>query len=254
MNPPLIRHKFPALHFDPPWRLLCPQPVTEPQASIDFEVDLLQQVGCGEQPPTLYLMSHPRCLVATRREARMPGFDRARVELAAAGWPLVVRASGGSCVPQGPGMLNLSLVFPRRKDWSLEDGYRFLCCLLGDWLESYGLKTETGAVPGSFCDGRYNLQVAGQKLVGTAQRWAGGARDKAAILLHACLLVDFELEEATAHLNQLYRLCNNPQRFAVKASIDLRRLLDPQKEQPDFFAQMEQDLIAALHQWFDLPA
>jgi len=239
---------------DRPWQLLCPQPQEEPQQSIDTETDLLQRVGTGNLPPTLCLMRHPRCLVVTRREARMPNFDSARAELTKAGWPLAVRASGGSCVPQGPGMLNLSLVFPRVMDWRLEDGYRLLCDLLGEFLKSYGLSVETGDVPGSFCDGRYNLQVDGKKLVGTAQRWAGGRRDKAAILLHACLLVDLDLIEATTRLNQLYSLCENPQRFRADACTTLSECLGmrAESEPGDFAKEVEERLQGLLLDRFEI--
>ncbi len=233
------------LAFKRPWQLICPKPLADPQSSIEAESNLLMRVGTGNQPPTLCLMRHPLCLVTTRREARMPNFDHARTELSKVGWPLAVRASGGSCVPQGPGMLNLSMVFPRVREWSLEDGYRLLCAVLGELLASYGLETETGEVPGSFCDGRYNLQSGGRKLVGTAQRWAGGERDHAAILLHACLLIDLDLEEATARLNQLYSLCDNNQRFRAEACTTLRDCLGPLKTDSDIHAVEErlQDLL-----------
>lgn len=205
--------------------MLRPAFEPDPTACIAADEALLQRVVDQDCGPLVCVSRAPQCLVVTRREARMPGFARAAEILAARGWPLVVRSSGGSCVPQGPGVINLALIYPRPQHWRLEDGFLLLCQLLGDLLRSYGLPAETGEVPGSFCDGRYNLQVDGRKLVGTAQRWAGTARHPA-VLCHACLLVDPDLDTATEQLNSFYQLCQNPRQFIPNASTSLRHCLD----------------------------
>jgi lipoate-protein ligase A len=205
--------------------MLRPELETDPAAWIAADEALLQGVinqACG---PLVCISRAPQCLVVTRREARMSGFARAAQNLAARGWPLVVRSSGGSAVPQGPGILNLALIYPRPQHWRLEDGFLLLCQLLGDFLWTYGLQAETGEVPGSFCDGRYNLQVDGRKLVGTAQRWAGTARHPA-VLCHACLLVDPELDAATAQLNYFYQQCQSRLQFIPDSSTSLRQCLN----------------------------
>jgi len=215
---------FPQLKFTAQWQMLRPDFLADPLDWIAAEQGLLQQVLDQDCGPLICVSRAPQCLVVTRREARMPGFARAAEILAARGWPVVIRSSGGSGVPQGPGVLNLSLIYPRPQHWRLEDGFLLLCQLLSDFLRTYGLQAETGEVPGSFCDGRYNLQVNGRKLVGTAQRWAGTARNPA-VLCHACLLVDLNLADASAQLNHFYQLCGNPRQFVPTASTSLRQCL-----------------------------
>ena len=251
MTLPPITSRFPTLKFDQPWQLLRPEFISDPEASIHFDEDLLRQVGRGGLGPCICIKTEPRCLVVTRREARMENFAQASAALGAEGWPVVVRSSGGSCVPQGPGMLNLSVIHPRIKGWTLEDGYLLLCYLLGRLLASYGIDAETGEVPGSFCDGRFNLQIGEKKLVGTAQRWAGGNREHAAVLAHACLLVDLDLPEVTGRINQLYRLCNNPQHFDPDACTTLRKALpSSQLSTEAFVAKVEQRLAELLSETF----
>lgn len=254
MNLPPITDSFPALRFARPWQLICPEPFSDPETSIRYDEELLLRVGRGEIGPCICLKTAPQCLVVTRREARMENFTQARTALAAEGWPLVVRCSGGSCVPQGVGMLNLSLIYPRVKGWTLDEGYLLLCEPLRRLLNSYGLNAETGEVPASFCDGRYNLQLGGKKLVGTAQRWAGVNRAQAAVLAHACLLVDLDLHEVTGKLNQLYRLCNNAQQFDPTACTCLRAELPPapQLAPADFVAEVAQRLAALLSEAFGI--
>ncbi len=109
-------------------------------------------------------------------------------------------------------------------------------------------------MPGSFCDGRYNLQIAGKKLVGTAQRWAGGTREQAAVLAHACLLVDLDLVEATGKVNQFYQLCHNPQQFDPQACTTLRQILGPASNPTTeaFVSSVEQRLAEQISATFGL--
>ena len=129
-----INNYFPALHFDSPWQLIRPELISDPAASVRYDEELLKRVGRGEIAPCICIKQNPVSLVVTRREARMDNFACASAELAASGWPVVVRCSGGSCVPQGPGMLNLSIIHPRVKGWTLENGYLLLCHLLSRLL------------------------------------------------------------------------------------------------------------------------
>jgi lipoate-protein ligase A len=148
------------------------------------------------------------------------------------------------------------VIHPKVRGWPLEDGYKLLCGLLTHLLASYGLVTTVGEVPGSFCDGRYNLQVGGQKLVGTAQRWAGGSRKNAAVLAHACLLVDLDLVDATEKINTLYRLCGNSQQFTPEACTTLRDCLrEPgQQSSEEFMVDVEQRLTALVKDYFNISA
>lgn len=248
-----LRKQFPLL-FDQPWSVRVLDDESNLHRQVTFDALLLDKVGSGEIGPSVVISSTPRCLVATVRESRMPNFEMAQRTLAAQGWPVVVRCSGGSCVPQGPGVVNLSIIHPKVRGWLLEDGYRLLCDLLQELLADYGLDATIGEVPESFCDGRYNLQVGGRKLVGTAQRWAGGSRDSAAVLAHACLLVDLDLVEATEKINTLYQLCDNPRQFSPHACGTLRDCLGVRTTQSteDFVAGVSQRLLLITKKYFNL--
>ena len=249
-----LRDDFPLLRFDQPWSVEKFVGKSELDKQVNFDELLLQKVGSGEIGPCFYINSTPRCLVATVRESRMPNFGTAQKVLAAQGWPVVVRCTGGSCVPQGPGVINLAVIHPKVKGWHLEDGYQLLCALLRGLLAEYGIDATTGEVPGSFCDGSYNLQVGGQKLVGTAQRWAGGSRDTAAVLAHACLLVDLDLVEATDKINTLYNLCDNPHQFLPNACASLRGCLGSRTSQTTeaLVAEVKQRLLLMSSRFFNL--
>lgn len=195
---------------------------------VAYDELLLEQISAGDKGPTIRIWRNRQCLVATVKESHKPEFDAACIASELEGWPVAVRRTGGTCVPHGHGVLNLTLVYPRPSglEWSTEDSYRLLCSILQKLLETYGLEVETGEVQGSFCDGKFNLQVANRKLVGTSQRWKGNPELPGSIILsHACLLVDLDLLEATARINQLYQLCGNKQQFDPDACCTLRECL-----------------------------
>ncbi len=239
------------LQFTQPWRRISPPQFDTVSQSIDHDRQLLTQVINAERPPTISLQQHPQCLTVTVRESKLPDFAAAASQLEAVGWPVAVRCTGGAAVPQGPGVLNLALVHPKVRGWTLEDSYRLLCDIFRKLLAEYGLTAELGEVPGAFCDGLYNLQVKGQKLVGTAQRWAGSRQTHGGILAHACLLVDLDLVEATERINQLYRLCGQSEQFIPESCCCLRDFLPPSGlSQEAFVAEVAQRLANLVDTYF----
>ena len=157
-------------------------------------------------------------LVVPRSYERAPQWAEACGASAAAGWPVQVRGSGGGLVPQAPGVLNLSLVWPVGDGHGLDIDlvYRALCAELSAALWRLGLITHTAAVEGSFCDGRYNLAVGAAKLVGTAQCWRRlqGAQ---VVLAHALMLVDADPAALTARCNDFEAALGHARRYRADA-------------------------------------
>jgi lipoate-protein ligase A len=146
----------------------------------------LLAAGC---PALLLWRAETTALVVPASWTRRDGFPAARERCAEAGWPLVVRSSGGGGVPQGPGTLNLALVVPARPGFTIEDGFRLICGAVAEALARFEVATDVGAVEGSFCDGAWNVTALGRKLAGTAQRWRACEGGRVA-LVHAALLLD----------------------------------------------------------------
>lgn len=147
-----------------------------------------------------HLWRAPVGLVVPRRTTTLPGWAAAA---AAPGHGEVqVRASGGGLVPQGPGLWNLSLMWPAptAAPSGTDALYRALCHALAAAFARLGITASAQAVEGSFCDGRYNLAVDGRKLVGTAQAWRR-VQGVPLVLAHAVIVVDADPAEATARAN-----------------------------------------------------
>jgi len=188
------------------------------------EVDWLQSALDGEARAVLW--HGVQGLVVPASYRRFPNLDAVRERFVRDGWPVRVRRSGGRPVPQGPGILNLSLTRPLGGSAGVAFGavYDDLCVTLAAALARLGVATRQAEVPGSFCDGRHNLAVGARKIAGTAQYWIrrGGRQ---AVLAHALLLVDVDTEVITARLNELETTLGSGRRYLAGAVTTLAREL-----------------------------
>jgi len=185
-----------------------------------------------------------------KRLARLPGFESARVGLATHGWPILLRETGGEPVPQSASTVNIALVYaPLSSEGDqgrIETAYQRLCQPICDLLTELGGVASLGEIEGAFCDGRFNVNLNGRKLVGTAQRWRqsqGGQRPVG--LVHGALLLDNERESMVASVNRFNGLCSLEQRCRAQSHIALHEVFAA----PDFFEQLAsryQDLLAPL--------
>jgi len=153
------------------------------------------------------LWTGPPALVAPLSYRRHAQLDAACDASNARGWPVRLRRSGGGVVPQGAGILNITLAYPctGAAGNMAEAVYAHLCQLLSGALAGLGIAAQAGNVQGSFCDGRFNLAVThlgtARKIAGTAQYWRR-ASGRQAVLAHALLLVDADPAQLCAQANQ----------------------------------------------------
>ncbi len=144
------------------------------------------------------------------------------------GWPVRMRRSGGGVVPQGSGILNLSLAYPCRgaPGEMAEPVYAHLCGLLTRALARLDIECKVRAVQGSFCDGRFNLAVmhhgSVQKIAGAAQYWRR-ASGRQAVLAHALLLVDADPVLLSAQANRFEAALDSGRQYDASAMTSVAR-------------------------------
>jgi lipoate-protein ligase A len=192
-----------------------------PQDDLALETRLLEQAAEGGAYAAVW-ECHPALVVpATYR--RFERFETLCERFAAEGWPVSVRRSGGGLVPQGPGMVNLSLAWrtPARMADAMESVYLGLCALLQEAFESFGLDARAQPVEGSFCDGRFNLALDGRKAVGTAQYWKRVNAQEHVVLAHACVLVDADLPLLVKRANAFEAQLGSDRQYRVEAVANL---------------------------------
>ncbi|MFC2967511.1 lipoyl protein ligase domain-containing protein [Acidimangrovimonas pyrenivorans] len=167
------------------------------------EGGLLRAAREGQQGGLVWSSARP-ALVAPTALSRRPGYEGAAANSAARGWPVHLRPTGGGVTPQAPGIVNLALAGPA-DGLSTEAAYRRLCDLIATALAGLGIATATGALAGSFCDGRWNLLCRGRKIAGTAQRWVPRRPPQRGwcLLAHAVILDDVALAAPLAAIDDL---------------------------------------------------
>jgi len=232
----------------PRWRFIDEPLAADPLQALERDTFLLKEVASGKRGATARLWENPQCLVVTRKETRFPGFAEAREQLPKEGWPVIVRESGGTTVPHHPGILNFSLIFPQYPDihFDLDTVYMALCEPIRIALKALHLDAEYGETKGSYCDGRYNLNVRGLKITGTAQKiMVSPPNDKGikqAVLAQAMLMVDADAAGGTHWVNRFYELAGNERRFDPEVSTSIKDLLDESDSDTDITLMMR-DLL-----------
>ena len=205
--------------------------VTSAKEAVDRDAELGRAAGNDQRPPTYRIWENRQCLVVTPREERLPGFDKASRASSAGGWPVVTRESGGTAVPHARGILQTSILVPQHRlgPHALEAIYRALCDPVRAALAGIGVDAGYGEVPGSFCDGRFNLVANGRKIAGTSQRWRGGLppsrKPGGYVIAHMVLFVDADMTAATEAVNRFYRNAGEDASFDPRAVITVSECL-----------------------------
>ncbi|WP_350598957.1 lipoate--protein ligase family protein [Pseudomonas sp. 65/3-MNA-CIBAN-0223] len=205
-----------------------PQPISHSvEAGLLAEQELLAQVCTGESEfGLLFWQPNDQALVMPRRLNRLPQFESACEVSAAAGWPVLLRETGGEPVPQSAATINIALVYaPPRSEGDqnrIETAYRRLCDPICQLLDELGGASSIGEVEGAFCDGRFNVNLDGRKMVGTAQRWRQSKDGTRPVgLVHGALLLDNQRESMVAAVNRFNQACGLEQRVRAESHIAL---------------------------------
>ncbi|WP_438834181.1 lipoyl protein ligase domain-containing protein [Aeromonas oralensis] len=231
-----------------PYTLLSPLPSSHTPDQILAEEQRWLRECAHDLQPRAHLWQAPQCLIVTRKDARLPRYQAACEQLAAEGWPVHVRDSGGTAVPHGAGTLNLSLMLPRTTT-DLAHYYRLLGAPLLALLGEYGLEGSYDFVPGSFCDGQYNLVIGGRKVTGTAQRWLAPGQDHSgAVLAQAMLLVAGNVDEDTRMASRFYELAGGELRFLPSTSTTIAQAIAWQESEDELVERVRTRLTALLTQ------
>ena len=209
------------------------------------ETQVIKQIQAGELKQCLMLWQAKQATLVLPAGKKWPESEALKSGLLAENWLLHARKTGGAPVPQCPGIINLSHLYlwPGDSAYSITQAYENLCTVLHRFFRQFGLISQAHATEFSYCDGAYNININGKKIVGTAQRVIlkkGGGK---IVLAQAFILIDILLEEIIKPVNLCYQLSDKTER--VKAQVHTT-LLDNISEQPtidSLYQQLTQAFI-----------
>ncbi len=170
------------------------------------ETELIIQIQAGELKQCLLLWQVKQPTLVLPAGKKWSQSEALIDKLSLAQWLVNTRKTGGAPVPQCPGVINLSHIYLWSSDnsYSITQAYENLCSVLQQFFQQFNLASQAHATQFSYCDGDYNLNINGKKIVGTAQRVIlkkGGGK---IVLAQAFILIDVILEQLVYPVN----LCN----------------------------------------------
>jgi lipoate-protein ligase A len=203
------------------WLLCTPRHYVNIAAQLDEERHCATRLRHESGQPLAFIWQAKPCIVVSVQDSQLPQFASSALMSAEAGWPVQIRSTGGTAVALAPGVVNITLI----QQWqgtrpSLTQGFDLICGIAIECLAHFGVAAVTGSAPRAFCDGRFNVLVAGRKIVGTAQRQIGGA-DRGATLLHATALIDTDVTRLTAAVNAFYAAAGASRAHDADAAVAL---------------------------------
>lgn len=209
-------------HLD---RLPSSVPTLGTLEALKHEKTMIDNVISGVTNAALTLWCAEQSIVVPKRMQAVDFFENATLKSRQEGWPVFVRNTGGDATPQGDGVLNISYAYAVKPECkpTIEEAYHELCNPISEFLISLGSQPECLSVPGSFCDGKYNVGVGGQKIAGTAQRWGVRKDSEKTVVLfaHVLILVGADISLGTAAINRLYQYCGRDDYITPSAHINI---------------------------------
>jgi len=193
------------------------------------ERELLANVGEHNFGAQFLVWRTERALIVPCGMPNRAFFGEAVSALNQQGWPVYERDTGGDVTPQMPGVINVSLAFRTEKSTrSIQQSYHRLIEPIATFLRvEMGLDTTVASVPGSFCDGAYNIVAGSRKLGGTAQRWRlhRDNDETCSVLAHVAILCSVDLEPLMATINEFYARCAIAKTVDVDKHVTLEEAL-----------------------------
>jgi len=161
--------------------------LASPEDGFGLQQAVLEEVAAGTRGPTALLWTSSPYIGATRPETRLPGFGEATRLANAAGFPVLIRNSGGGAVAANEGSLSFSLTSPVEDlRHGLYERYDEGAGLIVTAMEKVRIKAEAGEVEREFCPGAYSVRTGGPsgiKIAGLAQRVTRRAARLEALIL-----------------------------------------------------------------------
>ncbi|WP_332692136.1 lipoate--protein ligase family protein [Halalkalibacter lacteus] len=152
--------------------------------SFAYDDTLCTFVGQRDGLSTVRAWVHHNTIVLGIQDSRLPEIEEGRAYLAANGYQVVVRNSGGLAVVLDDGVLNLSLIFKEEKGRSIDDGYELMYSVIKKMFASYQVNIDAYEIVGSYCPGSYDLSISGKKFAGISQRRIRGG---IAVQIYLCV-------------------------------------------------------------------
>jgi lipoate-protein ligase A len=218
---------------------------TNVSSAFEKEAELLELVRSGDLQQGLLLWRACDNTVVLPAGKKWQATPELLSKLKEKNWEVLSRRTGGAPVPQTPGVINISHIYTWNSDlpYSIQVAYTNICEVLRLFFNSFQLKTEIHSTPHSYCNGDYNVNIAHQKIVGTAQRVIIGKQDHKIILVQACILIDVEMDQLIYPINLCNKLNNNDDSVKSEVHTCLQQHISSVPSNAELYGRLVQAFI-----------
>jgi lipoate-protein ligase A len=203
------------------WKVISVPDILSVESGLARQQALATQIE-GTDTPVLMAWRSRQALLVSRTETRLTHFHQACIELASTGWLVVLRKSGGTACPVGPGTIQVSTIEAAAPDATMQAKYAFLAELIQSTLRAFQIDSQIGATPQAYCPGHFDVAVQGKKIAGISQHWFRNRRGVRCAVTAACINVEESPEMLASVVNRFYRIAGSASRCEANAITNIR--------------------------------
>jgi octanoyl-[GcvH]:protein N-octanoyltransferase len=196
--------------------------VLSPHAGLALHKALADELTSQSNAFKLIVWRCTPALLVTTSETRLPCFDESAAQMQSAGWPVVVRKSGGAACPVGPGTVQIATIEAAREGTTMSIKYDALAKLIISMLASFQVDSQIAPVAGAYCPGRHDLSIRGRKIAGISQRWFRNRYGVRCAIASASLNVEEPPEKLASAVNDFFARAGSAFRCQATALTNMR--------------------------------
>lgn len=182
------------------WRYVDHSTGLAPMQSFAFDDTLSESVGKDLSCNVVRTWVHQRTVILGIHDSRLPFLNNGiRYLTDEQGFNAIVRNSGGLGVVLDQGVLNISLIFKGKTETTIDEAFTVMYLLVSKMFEDEDVEIETREITHSYCPGKFDLSINGQKFAGISQR-----RVRGGIAVQVYLCVEGSGSERAAMMREFY--------------------------------------------------
>lgn len=136
--------------------------------------DALIQYAAKHEQPIIHFWQTSPLVILGMMDTKVGNFEQAIKLFEQYNHDYIIRNSGGLAVVSDPGVLNVSLIYPSAKDYSIsiDQAYELMLDFIRQtfYQKFPDEKIEAYEIEHSYCFGDYDLSIDGKKIAGISQR------------------------------------------------------------------------------------
>ncbi|CAM4080078.1 lipoate--protein ligase [Streptococcus penaeicida] len=166
-----------------------------------YSQELLEEVNDNPNQFLVHYWPLEKTVILGLLDQQLPNLEKGISFIKEQGYQVAVRNIGGLAVVADSGILNFSICLPiNQNNFRISDGYELMVELIRKTLAPFGKTIEAYQIDNSYCPGKFDLSIDGQKFAGIAQR-----RKKDALLVSIYLSVNGNQNQRGRLISDFYQ-------------------------------------------------